>query len=241
MVKGRWCRSKIRRDEDASYRLQCFSSIPVSPGTTQYKWAATKVSAATNSYLWLPWSQDPPPVKSEGHLDDYKNDTDSDEIFNEVDGKSDSLGYHVYGNDDAFALWGRDSAMTSDIDVHTTYNFVWYPQADPKKVIIHAFGKIVGDQFPAVETFVLDKNRNGVMLGVWQVREGDGPVFTKDGYFGIEGDKRLPMIDFDLKITSENGVFTNVIKDGKTLSLAQHNQSYTSLPTVKRGIISPVK
>ena len=106
-------------------------------------------------------------------------------------------------------------------------------------------GKISGDQFPAVETYVLDRAGNGVMLGVWQVNEGDGPVFTRNGDFGIVGDKNLPMIAIDVSIIVENGIFTGILKNGSVVSLAAHNKQFTDLPPVKpgaskRGLLPPL-
>jgi hypothetical protein len=75
------------------------------------------------------------------------------------------------------------------------------------------------------------------MLGVWQVRAGDGPVLMREGYRGIIGDKRLPMFDFDVTILIKNGIFTDVVKNsGRLVSLAEHNKQYTSLLTVSGSL-----
>lgn len=70
------------------------------------------------------------------------------------------------------------------------------------------------------------------MLGVWQIRDGDGPVMTRNWERGIEGDKQLPMIDIELTVIVENGAFTGVLRDGRIVSPEEHNRYYTSLPTV---------
>ena len=168
-------------------------------------------------------------AKSEGTVsDEDTEDEQSEGLYRE----GNSVRYHLYGNDDAFAIWGDDSLVTSDIDIHTNILFEYEWQSDPKKVLMKASGKITGDQFPAVETYVLDRIGNGVMLGVWQVREGDGPVFTREGGLGIIGDKRLPMIDIDVAIIVENGLFTGVQKFGRIISLAEHNKQFTDLSPV---------
>ncbi len=131
--------------------------------------------------------------KSEGYLNDAYGEFRPSGVHSE----SDSARYHLSGNDDAFALFGDNSLFTSDIDVHPDISFHYHPEANSKKIQMQAIGKITGDQFPAVEAFVLDQNGNGVMLGIFQVRTGDGPVLTREGYRGIIGDKRLPMIDVD--------------------------------------------
>lgn len=94
-------------------------------------------------------------------------------------------------------------------------------------------GTIVGDQFPCVETFIIDKNDKTVMLGVWQIPDGAGPVLNESYGRGITGDKQLPMIDFDFIITVENDIFTEIIKDGREMSIDEHNSFYMNLPPIK--------
>lgn len=236
----------------ASYRLQCFSTVHVTPGEREYYWrrrtTVTKVSDPTTSTLLvplprlitpgfvLPGGVFPKIANSPGHLKNEEHSTDfdlpeSDSIRHK---SNDRLKFHFYGNDDAFAIAGKHSWVASDIDVHPNINFKYTPdRSNPKNISMRVYGNIVGDQFPAVESYLIDKNNNGVMIGVWQVREGDGPVFTRNGRFGIVGDKRLPMIDFDFKVNVEDGVFKTVIRDGRNISLAEHNQHYTNLPTIK--------
>lgn len=141
--------------------------------------------------------------------------------------------YHFHGNDDAFALWGGDSLLTSDIDLHTFLYFEYFPQPNSTTILMRASGRILGDEFPAVETYMLDRMGNGVMMGVWQVREGDGPVLTRYGTPGIIGDKCLPMIDVDVHVTVEDGIFTGVQKFGRIVSLAEHNKQFTDTPPVR--------
>lgn len=236
--KGDGANRRFGIDPYASYRLQSFSTVIARPGDNIYDWqrkqSATKVANPTKSYLWKPWDRDPAPVYSEGHLrrEEHLSDFDRPEA-DELTHSSDRFKYHFYGNDDAFALWGGNSMITSDIDVHPNINFHYKPdEKDSQKILLRAYGNVIGDQFPAVEVFILDKNSNGVILGVWQIREGDGPVLTRNGGFGIVGDKQLPMIDFDLTTVVEKGIFTGVIKNGRTVSLAEHNKYYTSLPTI---------
>lgn len=236
-------------DPDASYRLRSVSTVtPSLGGGRSFPFTETRVSTPTTSYLWKPWNvfrpskigrllteetsvNDilPDDEKSEGYLNDAHGNFQPGGVFSE----SDSTDYHLYGNDDAFALWGDNSLFTSDIDVHPFFTAQYFPQSDPEQLQMRIWGSVTGDQFPAVEAYVLDHENNGVMLGVWQVRHGDGPVLTREGYRGIIGDKRLPMFDFDVTITVKKGLFTEVVKNGgRTVSLAEHNQQYTSLPTV---------
>ncbi len=225
--KGDGDKRPFGMDRKATYRLRAESTRIASPGHHTFPWSKTTASDATTSVLWMPLYADSV-EQSEGYIDE-------DEDIYLLLAESDTLDYHLSGNDDAFALWGDNSLLTSDIDVHPNISFHYEPQADPKKILMRATGKITGDQFPAVESFVLDRNLNGVMLGVWQIPEGAGPVISQDWWLGIEGDRNLPMIDIDVTIVVENGIFTGIIKNGRTISLAEHNQVYTSLPPVKKG------
>ncbi len=58
---------------------------------------------------------------------------------------------------------------------------------------------------------------------------------SQDWWLGIEGDRKLPMIDIDVSIIVENGIFINVVKNGRTISLDEHNKAFTSLPPIKVG------
>ncbi len=224
-----------------TYRLRAESKMVASPGSHSYPWSVTKAAEATDSYLIVPSSI---PVftgisiltlkerkeKSEGTVSD--EDTGEQKPEGLVR-EGNSIRYHFWGNDDAFALWGNDSFFASDIDIHADINFEYDYYTKPNSFIMRIFGKILGDQFPAVETYVLDQIGNGVMLGVFQVREGDGPVLTRDGGRGIIGDKKLPMIEIDVSIIIENGFFTGIKKFSRIISLAEHNKQFTDLLPVK--------
>lgn len=248
--KGDGANRRFGLNPRASYRLQATSTITPSPTGDNEPWSVTKVSDSTTSYLWKPWKLLNPlnsgkalinkqpfgetlydTEKSEGYLNDAQEEFRPSGVHSE----SDSARYHLYGNDDAFALYGDNSLFTSDIDIHPSINFS-YNTDDPKIILMHATGKIIGDQFPAVEAFILDRNNNGVMLGVFQVRAGDGPVLTREGYRGIIGDKQLPMIDINVTTVVEKGIFRGVIKNGREISLAEHNQQYTNLPTIRGSL-----
>lgn len=79
---------------------------------------------------------------------------------------------------------------------------------------------------------MLDRNGNGVMLGVFQIDANDTPQFK------LPGDKQLPMFKIDLKIMVESGIFTGVVKNGRIVSLAEHHVYYTNLPVVT-GVPAP--
>ncbi len=214
-----------------------------SPGNHSFPWSVTKASTATDSYLIVPSLTQAPIIgvaptlrlKTEKSKGTVADEDTGDEQPNGLYREGNSIRYHFYGNDDAFALWGDNSLLTSDIDLHANINFEYAWQSDPKKVLMKATGKITGDQFPAVETYVLDRMGNGMMLGVWQVNEGDGPVFLRDGGLGITGDKKLPMIDINTTITVENGLFKGVQRFGKDVSPDEYNKQFTDLSPVKVG------
>ncbi len=224
-----------------TYRLRAETTMTASPGDHTFTYSVTRASDATDSFLLTP-SAVPGPMgtmiptvklvteKSEGAI----SDEETGEVqTNGLRREGNSIYYHFCGNDDAFALWGGDSLLTSDIDIHASLEFNYFPQADSRTVLMKASGQILGDEFPAVETYVLDRMGNGVMLGVWQVREGDGPVLTRYGTPGIIGDKRLPMIDVDVTIVVVDGIFKYVQKFGRLISLAEHNKQFTDTPPVR--------
>ena len=224
-----------------TYRLRAESKMTASPGNHKYPWSVTQSAAATDSYLIVPSSVPVMPglsipsvkvrtEKSEGKISDEDTGEERPEgLYRE----GNSVRFHFHGNDDAFALWGDNSLVASDIDVHANIYFEYDYYFKPNSFLMKIGGKITGDQFPAVETYVRDRAGNGVMLGVWQVREGDGPVLTRYGGRGIIGDKQLPMIDIDVSIIVENDFFTGVLKNGNIVSPTEHNKQFTDLPTVK--------
>lgn len=202
LSKGDTKNRRFGFDPFETYRLRATSTVYASPGKHTYEWSVTKASDATTSYLLVP-SSIPTGVlgvslpsakwktaKSEGTV------SDEDTGVSKPDGlyqDGNALRFHFYGNDDAFALIGDDSLITSDIDVHANIKFHYDWQPNPKSVLMKVSGTIIGDQFPAVETYILDRSNNGLMLGVWQVREGDGPVFTRNG--GLEDNRRQTLAD----------------------------------------------
>jgi hypothetical protein len=247
-------------DPQASYRLQCASTVTATPGDRTYDWrkqwkrAVTFVSPPTTSTLIVPLPPLPvsggyvlPPMlypktaKSPGHLKNEESLTDfdlpeSDKITN----SHNRLKYHFFGNDRAFRLFGESSLFASDIDIHPNINFEYKPDKNnPKNVSMRVYGNITGDQFPAVETYIIDKNDRGVMLGVWQIRDGDGPVLSRDLSRGIEGDKQLPMIDIDVTVIVEDGAFTGVLSGGRIISPEEYNRYYTELPMIKSNTNQP--
>lgn len=242
--KGDGNSRRFGNDPFDSYRLQAESKMTASPGNHTYPWSVTQSSAPTTSYLLRPSSIPTgiigvtvPTVKlAEAKSEGIISDEDTDEVQpNGLHREGDSIRYHFQGNDDAFALWGDNSLLASDIDVHADISFKYDYYSRPNSYLMEISGKITGDQFPAVETYALDRIGNGVMLGVWQVSKGDGPVFMRDGKLGLPGNKQLPMIDINVSVIVENGLFADVQKNGRIISLVEHNKRFTDLPPVKPG------
>ena len=227
-----------------TYRLRAESKMIAAPGTHKYPWSVTQAATPTDSYLLVPRLRGVVPGVSITTLEDREEKSEgtiTDEDTGEVKTEGfyregNSVRYHFHGNDDAFALWGGNSWLTSDIDIHADISFKYDYFSKPNSFWLRITGKISGDQFPAVETYVRDRIGNGVMLGVWQIREGDGPVLMRDLTRGIIGDKNLPMFDIDVIIIVENGFFTGVYKNGSVISLADYNRQFTDLPPVRPGI-----
>ncbi len=178
-AKGDGVNRKFSINPKDTYRLRSFSTIVARSGTyktydLETTYSKTEVSPAAKSFQWTLWNQDPDPIESEASL---KREELSTDIYTprspSIENSRDKAKYHMFGNDDAWAWWGGDSWLTSDIDVHPDISFHHErDKENPKRINMRASGIVTGDQFPAVEVYVLDAAGNGVMLGVWQVRLG---------------------------------------------------------------------
>lgn len=208
--------------------MQAVSKIIAANNGQRYPFSETRASEATTSTLWIPYIN--PSTQSECYINDsYTGEYQSNGLYRE----SSSAEYHMYGNDDAFFF--TDWNPISDIDLHPSVWFTYEPQPNPNNILMHATGKVIGDQFPAVEIFIVDRNDNGVMLGIFQIDANDTPQWK------LPGDNKLPMITIDLQIMVESGVFTGVMKNGTLVSPAQHNSYYESLPPVTGTLNPPEK
>lgn len=219
LSEGDGVNRRFNADPRDTYRIRGESVVTAVDDGTKFPYSETVASTATTSKLF--------PIslfhtdKSECHIGDpHTGEYQPNGLYNEKSG----VDYHMYGNDDAFFHF--DENPISDIDVYPNAWFTYEPQANPSNVIMHATGGVVGDQFPAVEMFLVDRSGNSVMLGVFQVNVNDTPQWK------LPGNNRLPMITFDLKIMVESGVFTGVFKNGSLISPAEHNSYYAKLPTV---------
>lgn len=228
LAKGDGKDRRFSTNPKEGYRIRGESRITAVDDGTEYPYSETQASDATTSTLWIPFIN--PSTQSECYINDpYTEDYQPNGLKREKL----SAEYHLYGNDDAFFF--MDWNPISDIDVHPKVWFDFEPQPNPNNVLMHATGNVIGDQFPCVEAYILDKNDNGVMLGVFQIDANDTPQWK------LPGDNKLPMFKIDVKIMVENGIFTGVMKNGNLVSLAQHNSYYTSLPPVTGTLNPPEK
>jgi len=212
----------------SKYRIRGESILYAVDDGTEYPYTVTQASDATDSTIWIPFWL--PTTKSEAYINDSNSgDYQPGGLHREKSG----VDYHIYGNDDAFLYF--DNNPVSDIDVHPQVWFNYEPQPDPDNILMHATGKVIGDQFPAVEAYIMDKKNNGVMLGVYQIDANDTPQWK------LPGDNRLPMFDIDVKVMVRNGIFVGVMKNGRKVSLAEHNNYYKNLPVVTGTKKPPLK
>lgn len=219
LAKGDGNNRRFGTNPKDGYRIRGVSEMTAVDDGTEYPYSVTRASDATTSTLWIPFIE--PSTQSECYINDpYTGNYQVNGLHREKL----SAEYHLYGNDDAFFF--MDWNPISDIDVHPKVWFSFELQANPNNVLMHATGSVIGDRFPAVEAYILDRNNNGVMLGVYQIDANDTPQRK------LSGDNRLPMFNIDVKIMVENGIFTGVMKNGGIVSLEQHNSYYTNLPVV---------
>lgn len=135
-------------------------------------------------------------------------------------GLNDSVNFHIYGNDDAIPL------VSSDIDLHTGLGFSYVDQGNGI-VDMTVTGAITGDQFPAAEAFIRDNNGNSVMLGVFAPTASSGPVLS------LPFDGTLPMIDVNVTVRVNNGIFQGVVENGNIVPLEEYNNRFLNQPAVR--------
>jgi hypothetical protein len=140
-----------------------------------------------------------------------------------------NLGFHNYGNNDAFldsaidpvlALLG-DSVLTADIDLHPQMSLTYGRDAEGNISSINASGTVMGDAFPNAEVFLRDSAGTGVMLGTFSHDPGASP------FNSLPGNNTRPMISIsDISINVQNGVFASVTHQGTTYSIDDWNRRF---------------
>ena len=204
--------------------------MDISEKTTYRIQASSEVTAANNgSYFPMSITRASPPTISETNLgvfswtassECYINDPAGNFYADGLPGGNDSLGYHMYGNDDAIPL------VSSDIDLNPQFRFN-YNDIGNGIVNMSVTGNVTGDQFPAAEAFLRDSNGNSVMLGVFGPEASSGPVGS------LPGNNNRPMIDVNVTVQVNNGVFQGVVENGNLISLDEYNRRFTTQSAIR--------
>ncbi len=200
-------------DPNASYRTQAFSEVRAGSGD-YFTMSVTRASPPSLSetnlgfYSWTAYSEC------------YINDTNGNYFPDGLPGEGNSLAYHMYGNDDAIPF------VSGNIDLHPDFTFSHADQGNGVDDMTIA-GTVTGDQFPAAEAFVRDSRGNSVMLGVFAPVSSSGPV----GSLPLNGTS--PMINVNVTVRVNNGVFQGVVENGNVISLDEYNRRFTSQPAVR--------
>ncbi len=203
-------------DPNKTYRIQAFSRVTAADDGRYFPMSMTQASEATTSETnlgFISWTAD---------SECYINDPNGNYFADGLPGGNDSLGYHMYGNDDAIPF------VSSDIDLHPELRFNYADQGDGV-VNMTVTGAVTGDQFPAAEAFIRDSNGNSVMLGVFAPTASSGPVTS------LPGNGTSPMINVDVTVQVNNGVFQGVVENGKVISLDEYNRRFTSQSPVREN------
>jgi len=151
-----------------------------------------------------------------------------------TDLNSTTLGYQLYGNNDAFPVGGygpiiRDYNLSNDIDLFVNVPFSVRSTRNGYQINIEG-GTVTGDQFPAAEAFMRDSKGNGVFLGTFSIPEGNSP------FNSLPGNNRRPMMtieNFSVN-TNRDGIFQSVRYSGRTYSLDQWNRRFTQRTPVQQ-------
>ncbi|RMG01544.1 MAG: RHS repeat-associated core domain-containing protein, partial [Acidobacteria bacterium] len=203
-------------DPEASYRIQAFSIITAANDGRYFPMSMTRASEPSISETnlgFISWT-----ARSECNINDPSGSYYPDVLL----GGNDSLGYHMYGNNDAIPL------VSPDIDLHVQFRFNYVDQGDGV-VDMRVTGVVTGDQFPAAEAFIRDFSGNSVMLGVFAPTVSSGPVMS------LPGNGTLPMIDVNVTVRVKNGVFQGVVENGNVIPLEEYNGRFTSQPRVRKN------
>lgn len=133
------------------------------------------------------------------------------------------LNHHLSGNNDAI-IPGMDAGISPDIDVHQNISVKTTNWGSNGDTLLSITGKISGDQFPSVESFVRDRKGNAVFLGVAQANgtQQNGLVTN------LFGDRKLPMASLNVQIVvNKHGIFSHVLENRNKVSIADWNARFT--------------
>jgi RHS repeat-associated protein len=148
------------------------------------------------------------------------------------------LGFSLSGNNDAFPIGVGDWNLSNDIDITPHIPFAVRPNSDTSidsngegfSIVFDGKGVVTGDAFPAAEAFINDSKGNSVFLGVFSIPNGNTP------YNSLPGNAGRPMITIPALTvnTNKDGIFQNVVFEGKTLTLDEWNKRFNTQNPVQQ-------
>lgn len=206
----------------ASYRIQASTEMIARNDGISHPFSVTRPSPPTTSEtnlgsIYYPGINVAWTAQSESYINNSNGNYAGSELFGGVE----RISYHMYGNDDAIPL------VSSDIDLHPNFWFKFDESQGNGIVDMTVTGSVIGDQFPAAEAFIRDSSGNAVMLGTFAPSSSSGPVLS------LPFDNRLPMIDVNVTVRVNNGVFQGVVENGSVVSLDEYNRRFTSQSAVR--------
>ncbi len=138
--------------------------------------------------------------------------------------------FHMSGNDDAVLDIDMFpfNAIAWDIDKSVEWRTSWSSDRMPNGTTMNITGKIVGDGFPAAESFVYDDFGNGIMLGVYAAPPDEwGP----EPEMRLAGENRRDMITYSVDIVVQDGAFTGVWDGRRIVPIDEWNKQFTRQST----------
>lgn len=215
-------------DPSASYRIQSYSEITTTDDGAYFPESITRASAPTTSVTNLgvfgvtgiPGTNVQVPAIWSANSETYIDDPNGNYFSDGLPGGSSSLSYHMYGNDDAVPI------ISPNIDLHPDFHFAYADQGNGI-VNMTVTGTVTGDQFPAAESFIRDANGNSVMLGIFAPSTNSGPTTS------LPLDRSSPMINVNVTVQVNNGVFQGVVENGTVVPLDEYNRRFTSQPAIR--------
>lgn len=201
-------------DPNSSYRIQGYSEITATGDGSDYPMSFSRASAPSLSETNLGFAS------WTAFSECYINDPYGNYHADGVQDTNTLTEYHLYGNDDAIPF------VSSNIDLHVGFTYSYAEQGDGA-IDMHIMGSVTGDQFPAAEAFIRDSGGNSVMLGVFAPTADSGPGTS------LPFDATKPMINVNVTVRVNNGVFQGVVENGNVTPLDQYNRRFTSQPAVR--------
>jgi RHS repeat-associated protein len=206
-------------DPQATYRISAYTEMTTTDNGTRYPTSITRASPPALSEERIG------PFSWSAYSEAYVYNPDGT-FYEELPGGNENIAYWVAGNDDAIPF------VSGNIDLHPSFWFK-YSKQENGVVDMSVTGTVTGDQFPAAESFIRDNSGNSIMLGVFAPSSESTPE-TALPFNGTS-----PMINVNLTVRVQNGVFQGVVENGNLISIDEWNKRFTSQPAV-RPVVPPV-